>query len=182
MNQRSLIAILVVIIIALAGVVAYLAINQEETPTQTNVETGWETYTEENTGFSIDYPSDWPVQESGVTDCVGNRCGVSFGNSPQGPDDYDAFSNLIQVSISSPGAIAGSGIGPDPATCSNVQTTTLTSGFEADTKECINEMTGETDFYYEIENDGWVYQILSGKGEVAASVFDDMANSFTFVQ
>jgi hypothetical protein len=206
MNQKSLITFLVIVIIILTGTAVYLATKQAEplsqptsevvpeTSTQENGlpsrETSsepaemkdWQTYTENTTGFSIQYPNGWPVREPAPSDCGENKiCEIAFGNLPQAPDDTAAIQNLVNVLVHSPGSIAGNG-GDGTTNCENARTVTLDSGLTAETKECVNDMGGSRQYFYTFKKSGWWYQIISSKGSEAAKIFYDMANSFAFTK
>lgn len=206
MNQKALITFLVVIIVILTGTAVYFATNQteplpqptsqkeletttsektmpsSETPATTAESMNWQTYTENTTGFSIQYPNGWPVREPSPGDCGDNKiCEIAFGNLPQAPDDTVTIQNLVNILVHSPGAITRNG-GDGYFNCENIKEITLSSGLNAETKECINDMDGSRQYFYTFKKNGWWYQIISRKGSEAEKVFGDMANSFVFTR
>lgn len=206
MNQKTLITLLIVVIIILIGTAVYFATNQPapspqptseekvntttpesptvipKTSTDATETMKWQTYTENTTGFSIKYPNGWPVKKPGANDCGESKiCEIAFGNLPQELDDYVALQNLINILVHSPGAIEGNS-GDGYTNCENIKTVTLSSGLDAETKECTNDMDGSRQYFYTFKKDGWWYQIISRKGSEAAKVFNEMANSFAFTK
>lgn len=206
MNKKALITFLVVVIIILTGTTVYFATKEAEPSPQPTSEVvsetstqennlpsnesssepaemmDWQTYTENTTGFSIQYPNGWPVREPAPGDCGENKiCEIAFGNLPQAPDDTVAIQNLVNILVHSPEAIAGNG-GDGTTNCENTRAVTLDNGLTAETKECINDMDGSRQYFYTFKKDGWWYQIISRKGSEATKIFDEMANSFAFTR
>ncbi len=206
MNHKSLITLLVVIIIILTGVSVYFATNSNVVRTQPSEETEvvletikieenlegaeedvetitFKTYSNSDAGFSIDYPNDWPIREGDCSD-PSFECEFTFGDLPQGPGDREGMINYVSVAIRSSEISDGvAGFMVETEDCENYDYVTLPSGLEAGMKTC-QAIDGFVQYRFAFENNDSLYTIggFMESGGKAIDEFDDMLQSFTFIE
>jgi hypothetical protein len=102
--------------------------------------------------------------------------------SVTGEGDGIGADSLVYLYVYSPDALK-SNDGKDAMDgCKKITKVTLSSGLQAEKKQCVSAMDASTEFIYTISKNGWKYQLVGSEGEKAVKVFDSMANSFKFTK
>lgn len=156
---------------------------QSQTPEEVS---NWKTYRNNELGFEIKYPASWPILDIKPGECgEANVCTIVFGIdkplSPTGEGEGIGAINLVFLNVFSPETLAVTDGKDGTMDCEKYEKIPLSSGLEAEKKQCVSAMDATIEYFYTIDKNGWKYQLTTGALNENMKTFDKMLESFKFI-